>query len=261
MIYITEDESINFEDYNYIMKTFKYPGLPSQRNSNESVIGRSGNITFKDGFNNKTIRVTLTAIDDADINVRRDNARYLEGVLTKPGKLTLDYERDIFYLANVLKGADIIFNASFDTISIEFDCDTFALSRINDNIPWNQLDVPWNTWGIPWEGDPSGFDVIPTDVIEVYNRGNIEAMPIIILDGVGDITLTHENGTSLTYTGLNGIINIDTRNLIVYDDSLVNAISGFSGDMIHLDKGNNNIIVSGSFSNINVEFENKDYFV
>lgn len=261
MLFVTADESIDFNEYKYIMKTFKYPGLPSVRTSKQSVIGRDGNFNFSDGFNNKIIRVTLTAIDAADISERRANARYLEAVLAKPGQLTLDYETDIFYLANAYKGADVQFNASFDTLSIEFECDTFALSRINDQIPWEEIDTQWASWAMPWEGDPEEFTVVPTDVIDVNNRGNHESLPIIKLDGVGDVTLTHSNGSTLTYTGLNGIINIDTRNMIVYDDLLANKISSFSGDFIGLVIGDNLITVTGTFVTLDVEFENKDYFI
>jgi phage-related protein len=261
MLYITADRTINFEDFNYILKTNKYEQIPTLRNSQKSVIGRNGNFTFRDGFNNKNIKVKLTAIDSPDIMIRRANARELTQELIKPGKLVLDYEKNIYYDANVFNGATVKFNSSYDELDIEFNVDAIAFSRIGGNLVWEDTDIPWNSIDIPWSGDAFNYDVVSTDVIEVINRGNIESGPIITIEGVGDVTFTHTNGKTFTYTGLNGIINIDSRNMIVYDDSLVNQITNYSGDFIELDVGTNSITITGTFVTLNINFAKKDFYI
>ena len=261
MIYITADRTIDFEDFNYILKTTSYQQIPTVRNSQKNVIGRDGNFTFRDGFNNKKIKVKLTAMDSPDIMIRRSNARELTQELIKPGKLILDYEKNVYYDANIFNGATVKFNSSYDELTIEFVVDPIAFSRIGGDLVWNTLDIPWQLIDIPWSGDSFNYDVVPTNVIEVVNRGNIDSSPIITIEGVGDVTFTHSNGETFTYSGLNGIIHIDSRNMIVYDDSLVNAIINYSGDFIKLDVGTNNITVTGTFATLNVNFAKKDFYI
>jgi len=261
MLYITADRTINFEDFGYVLQTPGYQQIPTLRNSQKSVIGRNGNFTFRDGFNNKKIKVKLTAMDDPNIMVRRANARELNQELIKPGKLVLDYEKNIYYDANVFNGTTVKFNSSYDELDIEFTVDAIAFSRIGGNLVWNTTDIPWQSIDISWNGDSFNYDVVPTDVIEVINRGNIESSPLITIDGVGDVTFTHTNGKTFTYTGLNGIINIDSRNMVVYDDSLVNAIIDYSGDFIDLDVGTNSIAITGTFATLNINFAKKDFYI
>jgi|LGVE01.1.fsa_nt_gb phage-related protein len=263
MIYITKDETINFEDYGYILKTISYPELPSIRNSKESVIGKDGQYIFKDGLNNKTLSVLLTQIDSSSLLMRRGNARVIKQILLKSGKLILDYEQNIFHNANVLAGANIKFNASYDELTIAFDIEPVAYSVIDKDVTWETLDVPWASIDLPWEAIGGGFEFelsTPGDII-VNNYGNYIAKSIIKIITNGDIELT--KGTeSFNLTGA-GTYYIDTKNHIVYDENNLNKIANMNNDgiFLKLDPGANAINVSGSFTTASIEFFNKDAYV
>jgi phage-related protein len=259
MLWITKDKQLDFEELGYHLRTVKYPQIPSVRNSKVSVIGRDGQVIFKDGYDNKNPRVLLTAIDSGNIVERRANARIINQELVKEGKLVLDYENDIYYSARILSGTSVKFSASYDEVSITFDVDPIAISRIEGDIVWEDADYSWALLNIPWAGDPFEFSVTTSDTITVNNRGNEPSKPIIRLETTSSQTVTVTKGTeAFTVTGLNGIINIDTKRMIVYDDTLTNVIDKFDGDWIGLAVGDNSIDVTGT---VDITYSKKDWFI
>lgn len=253
--------SIDFEELGYIMKTNKYDQTPDVRSSKQNVIGRDGDIIFTDGFNNKTISVILTAIDDGDIVLRRQNANVIRSILVKPGDLILDHEPTIVYNARILKGTTVKFNASYDEISVVFDVDPIATSRFDDSITWDEADIPWKYADFTWDGSGNEFTLSGTGQINIINNGNYESSCVYQISADGDVTFTHSNGDTFTYTGLNGTINIDTKNLVVYDDLLQNQIQNFTGDFISLDVGDNLIDITGTFTTLTLNVISKDAYV
>lgn len=259
MLWITKDKQLDLDALGYKLTTRNYQQIPSVRNTKASVIGRDGEILFKDGYNNKTLSVVLTAKESYSIVERRSNARVINQELAKEGKLVLDYENDIYYNARILQGTSVDFNSSFDRLSITFDLDPIAISRIDGDLIWEDTDISWALLNIPWDGDTFEYSVVTSDTITVNNRGNIESLPIIRLETTTNQTVTVTKGAqSFTITDLNGIVNVDMQNLIVYDDSLVNRISKYTGDFYGLDVGDNSITVTGT---VDITFSKKDWFI
>ncbi len=92
----------------------------------------------------------------------------------------------------------------------------------------------------------------PTSVV-VNNTGTYEADTIISVTGNGNITVTSSD-YSFILTGMTGKLNLDSKKMIVYADGMANGISNHSGSFIRLKPGNNNIIVTGSVSNITIKY-------
>jgi phage-related protein len=262
MLYITKDESIDLEALGYILKTTSYQQIPGKRNSKQSVIGKDGDVTFTDGYENKMLSVMLTAIDGVGIVERRANAREINKVLRKPGKLVLDYENDIYYNAQILSPTSVNFNASYDALNIMFDLEPIAISRITGQLVWEDSDYSWELINIPWEDYEWEWDVTTSGTITVNNRGNVESLPLITIETTSaeDITLSLGDN-SFTYTGLNGIVNIDCKNMVVYDDTLTNVIQNFSytGEkFLELEPGDNDVSITGT---CNIKMQKKDWFI
>ena len=262
MLYITKDKELDFEALGYVLKTQKYQQIPTVRNKQISVIGRDGSIDFTDGYNNKTLSVKLSAIDSSNIIARRASIRTINQELRKPGKLVLDFENDIYYDAKILSGTTVNFSASCDEIFITFDLDPIAISRIEGQLIWQDADYSWPLLNIPWDDYAWEWDVVTSETIVVNNRGNIDSLPIITIETISSENITISLGNnSFTHTGLNGVVNIDCRNMIVYDESLSNAIEnfGYTGDkFLELAPGDNEVSVIGT---CNIKVQKKDWFI
>jgi phage-related protein len=254
MFWITDDNTIDFAEYGYITKTVNYKQIPSKKFKREDVIGRQGNIKFSDTFNNKQITVLLTAVDNNNISNRRLNAREINAELIKDGKLIIDIENDIYYNANVLSGSSVEFSNAYDELTITFDCDAIAIGRIAGKITWDDLDIRWLLLNISWNSFEWGYVSTGPENIIVENCGNIESSPLMKVVTNGPITIGN------TIISEAGTYNIDTKNQIVYDDSLVNQISKVSG-FNTLAVGNNTIALSGSYTSASINFEGKDWVI
>lgn len=266
MIFITNEKTIDFEkDYDFILKTVEYPQKSITRNTKENVIGRNGNFTFKDGLNNKEIRVVLSGGGSLKLSERRIKAREIAAELNKTGKLILDYETNIFYEVNVLNNVVVLFNRTFDIMTIAFDAQPIALSVIQEDLTWDTADIAWDVADIPWDGDTINFDIVGTSqTFDVINNGNVASMPIIKLSGtfLNTITISRSGGESFTIDNLDGDIYVDCNTFIVYDDLDVNRMTDFNGDFMTLPVGTSSITISAASSmNITAEFINKDFYV
>ena len=266
MKYIVDGTEYDFTDmYSYIVNTVSYEDIPSTRSSKESVIGRDGQFTFTDGLNNKQISIEMHLKDSSSLVTRRVNARDIRKVLLQPGKLILPYENSIYYNAQVWKQANIRFNSTYDTLRITFDVEPYAYSVLEDltDLTWGDADISWGaadfTWGAS-EGETT-FEFTSAGTITITNLGNATAEPIIKITGDNNITIADDNGNSFTYTGLAGVLYIDCQNYIVYDNSAVNKIANFSGDFLQLNEGENTLDVTGTFTDVEIVFENKNRYV
>ncbi|MDB4302082.1 phage tail family protein [bacterium] len=260
MIYTSINGSFDFEQYS--ITDVSGDDLPSLRNTKESVIGKQGQFTFTDGFNNKQKTFQFIAHDDVSITTRRNLAREMKKVLSLPGELLLSFDNLVIYKAQVLTGTKINFNGRWDTCSVTFDLSPIGFSSVNgDNFIWDLMPVSWSITPYPWDSYDFSFSLTTGDTITVNNYGNVESTPIIKLNGDNNVTFTHSNGESFTYTGLEDSVYLDIENLIVYNTSKENKLINFEGDFFKFDIGENVITITGTFTTLDIEFFKKDMFI
>lgn len=231
--------------------------LPNRRVKRESVIGRDGNIIFPDGFDNKIVSLEAELMGDGIQEVQRD-MRMLSGILYQPGQLILDYEADKLYQARLIDVQSSVPGRSTSIINLVIEVDPMQKSFIKpgENISWDNADISWVLADFPWGGYTVSFNPTSGDTLTITNSGNYKALPIIKLSAdSGNVTATL--GTeSFTYSNLDStIVNVDSENHAVYTDAIVNKKSNHSGDFLELQPGENDIIITGTFVNLTIEFD------
>lgn len=212
-----------------IVKTVNNPLLPSKRVNRVNVMGRDGAYIFEDGYDNKLLEFKCM-IAKGTIKERRIRARDIALWLSGTGDLILDYESDKTYkVVKSVSDISLIIEQVVDEFSIIFEVEPFQY------------------------GSFKTFSVDnPTSVV-ITNNGNTEADTLISVTGTGDVTITCET-QSFTLKGTTEKLNLDSKRILVYTDTLINVISKHDGDFIKLAPGTNTLNVTGSVSNLTIKF-------
>lgn len=238
------------------------PYLPKKRQTTIEVQGRDGGVVFEDSYDNINIELSCQ-IGGYEPSLRRSAARKIAAWLSATGgQLIFDYEPDkVYTVVAIVNDVSSSIDGWIENFTINFTCKPYQTSLIyNDELTWNDANFPWNDANFPWLGYSRIFtDVRNGDILSVGNAGTYKALPVVKLDGVA-ATVTIG---SMTYSNLAGIIYIDCEEQVVYSISgaKVNQILNFSGEFIEILPGVNNIIVSGSITSLNVEFDYKNTFI
>lgn len=212
-----------------IVKTVNNPLLPSKRISRVNVMGRDGEYIFEDGYDNKLLEFKCM-MAKGTIKERRIRARDIALWLSGTGDLILDYEGDKTYkVVRTVSDVSLTVEQVVDEFSINFEVEPYQYGSFQTVSVGN-----------------------PTSVV-ITNNGNVEADTLISVTGTGDVTITC--GTqSFTLKGMTEKLNLDSKRILVYTDTLVNAISKHNGDFIKLAPGNSTINVTGTVSNLTIKF-------
>ena len=189
MKYISENGIFDFKEY-FAITFVNDDDLPSFRFDKKNVIGKNGSVIFVDGLENKQLTAELTS-HVGDITARRNIAREMKRIISKPGYLIPSFENDISYKAQVLEGINTDFNSTYDKMNLIFELSPVGYSRITENIAWEDLDISWNLINQPWESIGTGFtfELTGPEDITVVNYGNYKAKSIIKVTTNNNITI------------------------------------------------------------------------
>lgn len=251
------------DEFGIAVTTRGIPYIPSKRQTTVEVNGRDGQYIFEDGYNNITIQLDC-AIGGYEISERRKRAREIAIWLSAPGSLIFDYEQDVVY--KVVKSvsdvsASVVGKEYRDEFSISFECEPYQQQTFyNDGLTWDDVDSSWPYVNMPWDGYERTFNVVSGQTVNVWNAGTYKARPKIVLTGVAaSITIG-----GFTFVNLSGTVYIDCKNKLVYSivgNSKVNQIVNFSGEFPELNVGTNQFLITGSITNLSIEFDYKNTYL
>lgn len=256
---------VHSDTHGICVETVSLNGVASKRQKKVVVMGRDGEHVFEDGYNNceLVVRCSLYAETIAE---RRKKARDIMAWLSNTGTLVMDYEPDVEYdvisITNDIKVKFLGWNIPTETFEVSFECVPYQKSYYyNDELTWDDADIAWGLADIPWEGYERTFESVSDgDTLEVYNLGTYTALPIIKLSGTASTVTV---GT-FTFTSLSGDIYVDCDSQVVYSlsgDTKVNEIATFSGEFLELASGNNEIAISGTITDLDIEFDFKNTYL
>lgn len=212
-----------------VVKTINNPLSPAKRVQRVNVMGYDGEYLFESGYNNKLLEFKCS-LSKGTINARRQRARDIAEWLSVTGDLVLDYESDKTYkVVKTVSDISLAIEQAWDEFSIIFETEPLQYGGLK-TLSFNN----------------------PTSIV-VNNQGTYEAETIISITGTGSVTVT-SGEYSFTLTGMTGKLNIDSKRMIIYTDTIINGISKHSGNFIKLKPGNNTITVNGSVSDMTVKF-------
>ena len=256
MIYISEDKTINFDNFKY--NTAFYENTPSQEQRTYRVINKDEDIIFTNGLKNKRIQLNLFPID-TNIQNRMLLFRELKAEFLKGGHIILDRENDVKYKCKVLNGTNIRYSGTYDTISINLDLSPTALRSLEvETLTWDTATVSWNLANFNWNQEeytiPSG-----TGSFTLTNKGNYKSNPLFVIDG--NVTITCNGNSFQTINNSGETIYVDSDKMIVYNDLKVNRISRFVGDFIELIPGDNTVDVVVTTGNALLDLKNVSRWV
>lgn len=232
------------DEFDICVNTTSIPLIPSKRQVKTKVQGRDGEHVVEDGYDN--IQIKMECKITGDVLIRRKNIREFKTWLLQNGSLILDHEPDVVYkIISTMTNVELKprgYELPIDEFEIIFECSPI------------QYDITYNDGSI-WSDV-----VINGSVITVENLGTYEALPIIKLVGVASsVTIG-----SFTITGLSGTIYVDCDNKVVYSlsgNNKVNQISKFNGEFLDLKPGDNVFTITGTITNLTLEFDYKNTYL
>ena len=235
--------------------------IPSKRSTNISVQGKDGEYVFEDKFDNVIVSLECDIIEVGMIT-RRRAIREVANLINATGDLILDSEPDMVYkVVKTSNDIDTEVMATKDTFTLDFECEPYQTNTFyNDNLTWDNATTAWDYLNMPWDGYERIFNLTSPSSITVVNAGTYEALPIIKLTG----TATNLTVGQFTINSIaSETLYIDCKRQIVYrvDGNKINEYSRFLGEFLKLEPGDNIISVSGTITDIQIEFDYKNTFI
>ncbi len=254
---------IHSDTFKICVRTESLPCIAPKRQTTISVPGRDGQHVVEDGYDNIEVKFECSIVDEFPVG-RRKNTRAIASWLADTGVLILDHEKDVEYrVVRSVTNIDITprgYEVPVDDFKITFECLPHPRSAYyNDGLYWDTCTSSWQYLEMPWPGYIRTFEVSNGDNIDVHNAGTYKALPVIKMEGVASSVTVGD----FTITGLSGIVYIDCFNQLVYSmsgASKVNQISKFSGKFPELKPGENIFPISGSITNLVIEFDYKNTY-
>jgi len=249
------------DDFGLYFKTAAIPYIAPKRSSSVEVQGRDGQYVFEDGFDNIQIELSCVIISSKVLN-RRKQARAITAWLANTGILVFDYEKDVQYrVVKVTNGIAAAMVGTADEFTVTFECEPYQeQTYYNDGLTWEEADGGWAYTNIPWNGYERIFTVADGQTIEVVNAGTYKALPTIKLSG----TATSVNIGPFSYENLAGDVYVDCKNKVVYSlngSAKVNKITDFTGEFPELVPGTNQFEISGTITDLLLEFDYKNTYL
>lgn len=207
---------------------------PQVRTQIETVDGRDGDIVTPLGFSayDKVINIGLTYNYDVDEIIEFFNS---EGIVT------FSNESDKYYRYAIYEQIDFEKLIRFKTAEITLHVQPFKY---------------------PVNEQPQTFTIFSSPAtVSIYNAGNIYARPIITITATGDVALSLNGSEILNIefgeTAQTIIINCEELNAYDSQNILLNRLVTGNYDNIKLNKGSNEIGLTGNVSNLTITKYNR----
>lgn len=202
---------------------------PQVRTQVETIDGRSGDIVTPLGFSayDKVISIGLTYNYNIDDIIEYFNSS---------GEVIFSNEPDKVYQYAIYEQIDFEKLIRFKTAEVTLHVQPFKFSTIEK---------------------PQTFNISTSPAtVNIYNAGNIYSRPIITITATGDVTLSL-NGSELLIIEFgeeSQSIIIDCENMNAYDEqnNLLNRLVTGNYDNIKLNKGSNEIGLSGDVTALTI---------
>lgn len=212
-----------------VVRTVNNPVLAPTKINRVSIPGRDGSYVFENGFENKVLEFKC-ALSKGNIPQRRSKVREVAAWLSGTGDLVLDHEKNkVYKVVRVVSDVSLSLSQVVDEFNLVFEVEPFQYG--------SQQMVSTDN---------------PTSV-SVTNNGTTNAETVVSVIGTGNVTVSC-GGKSFTLTGMAEKTNLDSRRMLVYTDTKENRMSIYSGSFIKLAPGANIIAVTGTVSNISIQF-------
>lgn len=202
---------------------------PPIRTRIETVDGRDGDIVTTLGFEayDKPIKIGLTYNYDIDEIIEYFNSS---------GEVIFSNEPDKYYRYAIYEQIDFEKLIKFKTAEVVLHVQPFKFSTIEKPQTFTVSSSPAN--------------------LNVYNAGNIYARPIITITAIGDVALSLNGSEILNIefgeTAQTIIINCEELNAYDEQNILLNRLVAGNYDNIKLNKGSNEIGLTGNVSSLTI---------
>lgn len=155
---------------------------------------------------------------------------------------------------NILDDKNLIFSFYDDK---KFIVKSIECTDIQRQLEWyGDFDVKFTCESFHYPLYEDNFET--TDkIFKVYNIGNVYCEPYYRLTGNGDITIK-VNDNFIELTDVNGYIELDSNLYLCWKD-IYNYMNNMTGkfEFLHLQKGENNIEVTGNVSKIEINLRTR----
>lgn len=157
-------------------------------------------------------------------------AREIADWLSGKGNLVLDGENDKTYkVVSTVNNIDLSINQPFDTFQLTFETEPFQLGSHKTITVDNPLEVT------------------------LVNSGTVPAETVITITGEGNVSVSLGTNT-FSLTDMSGKVNLDSKRMLVYTDTMENRLNFFTGEFLKVPPGESILEVTGSVSQITINY-------
>lgn len=235
---------------------------PTLRYTEFIVPRRHGSSRYDDSYASREIAVVIGVYADTVQERKVKIRKLIAPMIGKEGKLIFNDEPNLFFNAKIYSAIPTVETDIFTELTIIFNADPFMyelytyIESLHDN---NLIE------------DADGVLINKTEVTtkvattkQISNKGNFEAMPLIILDGSATKVTVTIGDYALAYNGLvNEKVYIDTEKMIVYTDNGVKKVSkltNFNGKFPIIPVGLSEVKINGTGLNLSVEIKYRNTY-
>ena len=212
-----------------VVRTVNNPLLAAAKINRVSIPSRDGSYVFENGFENKILEFKC-ALSKGNIPQRRIKAREIAAWISGTGDLVLDHEKNkVYKVIRAVSDISLSISQVVDEFNIVFEVEPFQYGSLQTISADN-----------------------PTS-LSITNNGRANADTVISVIGTGAVTVSCGD-QSFILAGMTEKINLDSKRMLVYTDTKENRMYLHTGSFIKLAPGDNTITVTGTVSNLFVQF-------
>ncbi len=223
MLSIIYNNKDSYDDFDLIMED--YPSLPCTRADydNIEIEGRDGSVTVFKNFTDGELKIDFIIKDDMFLLNQRSIIGWLNNVSSNK-ELILSENLALFYKVKQISISDIKHEKGLRKFTVTFKTDPFAYLI---------------------DGKKT---VTLTNGATIFNEGNYESRPVLIVYGTGSGTITI-NGKSFSLSNIYGYVTIDSELNQAYKDS-TNKGKDMTGEFPVFFNGQNVISWTGGITSV-----------
>lgn len=246
------------------LKGHYHPATPEMRNRTMTIPGMPGEWDFGSEWGSRTFSLPFAVIEYNKYELQRKLRAFVAFLVDAYGKareikLSFDYEPDKYYLVKLNGRVEVERAAQTGQLDLPLIAHKPMARFI---VPTDEITMDSDVWVLSdiTVGAQYVYSITGNQTITVINDGNTAISPTMEISGSASTLSLSTGGKTFTLSNLSGTYSVDGESYTVKKDG-VSTLTIMTGNFLTLLPGENQITVSGTGMNINIEFKFQHQYI